>query len=371
MDKEGRGKLKLYIGAAPGVGKSYRMLQDANELRKEGKDIVIGLIETHNRAETKKQIGVLETVPLLELNYKGKVFYEVNIPGILKRAPDIVIIDELAHSNIAGSKNRKRYMDVEEILAAGIDVYSAVNIQHLESVHDIVANITGVKVNERLPDLFINKANEIQLIDISPPELRKRLQDGKVYDSPKIQQSLQNFFTEENLYALRELALREVADDVDGKIEENNGHLYQGPIGLQEKILVCVQYSQTAEKLIRRGWRMANRLKAKLYVLHVTDSKEQDMPQWKQEKITAWRELALQFGAEFLLKNKRMQKPAHIIVEAANEHFITQILLGQSARTRWEEIKKGSIVNEIMRQTTNIDIHIVADSKPIRKDKSQ
>lgn len=371
MEKEGRGKLKLYIGAAPGVGKSYRMLQDANELRKEGKDIVIGLIETHNRAETKKQIGVLETVPLLELNYKGKVFYEVNIPGILKRAPDIVIIDELAHSNIAGSKNRKRYMDVEEILAAGIDVYSAVNIQHLESVHDIVANITGVKINERLPDLFINKANEIQLIDISPPELRKRLQDGKVYDSPKIQQSLQNFFTEENLYALRELALREVADDVDGKIEENNGHLYQGPIGLQEKILVCVQYSQTAEKLIRRGWRMANRLKAKLYVLHVTDSKEQDMPQWKQEKITAWRELALQFGAEFLLKNKRMQKPAHIIVEAANEHFITQILLGQSARTRWEEIKKGSIVNEIMRQTTNIDIHIVADSKPIRKDKSQ
>jgi len=371
MEKERRGKLKLYIGAAPGVGKSYRMLQDANELRNEGKDIVIGLIETHNRTDTEKQIGQLEKVPLLELMYKGKKFYEVNIPEILRRAPDTVIIDELAHSNISGSKNLKRYMDVEEILAAGINVYSAVNIQHLESVHDIVANITGVKVKERLPDLFINKADEVQLIDISPHELRKRLQSGRVYASHKIQQSLQNFFTEENLYALRELALREMADDVDGKIEENNGHLYQGPIGLQEKILVCVQYSQTAEKLIRRGWRMANRLKAKLYVLHVTDSEEQDMPQWKKEKINAWRALSLQFGAEFLLINKKMQKPALIIVEAAQEHFITQILLGQSARTRWEEIKRGSIVNEIMRQTTNIDIHIVADSKPIRKDKNQ
>ncbi len=368
INKQSRGKLKLYIGAAPGVGKTYRMLQDANELRNEGKDIVIGLVETHNRMETGNQIGKLERVPLLEITYKGKKFFEVNVPAIIARKPEIVIIDELAHSNIYGSVNPKRYLDVEEIVAAGIDVYTAVNIQHLESVHDIVENFTGVKVKERLPDLFLDKADEIQLIDITPIELRKRLKEGKIYANHKIQQSLSNFFTEANLYALRELALREVADDVDEKIEENNGHLYQGPIGLHEKILVCVQYSETAEKLIRRGWRMANRLKAKLYVLHVTDTEVLEMPQWKREKIRVWEELSIQFDAQFILQKKGKKKPAQVIVETAKSYFITQILLGQSARTRWEEIKRGSIVNDIMRQTTNIDIHIVADSKPIRKE---
>ena len=258
-------------------------------------------------------------------------------------------------------------MDVEEILSAGIDVMSAVNIQHLESVHDIVENITGIKVRERLPDTFVDKAHEIQLIDVTPITLRKRLSEGKIYATEKIKQSLTNFFTEGNLSALRELALREVADDVDEKIEQSNGHSFTGPIGLHEKILVCVQFSQTAEKLIRRGWRMANRLKAELYVLNVVDQDPLDMTDQMKQKIDYWRELCKQFNATFLLEQKGRRKPSKVIVEVAKRNFITEILLGQSARTRWEEIKRGSIVNEIMRETTNIDIHIVADSKPIKE----
>jgi len=258
-------------------------------------------------------------------------------------------------------------MDVEEILSAGIDVMTAVNIQHLESVHDIVENITGIKVRERLPDTFVDKAHEVQLIDVTPITLRKRLSEGKIYAREKIMQSLTHFFTEGNLSALRELALREVADDVDEKIEQLNGHSYIGPIGLHEKILVCVQYSQTAEKLIRKGLRMASRLKAELYVLNVVNQDPNNMTALMKQKIDYWRELCEQFNATFLLEQKGKSKPSKVIVEVAKRHFITQILLGQSARTRWEEIKKGSIVNEIMRGTTNIDIHIVADSKPIKE----
>jgi len=367
IQDESRGKLKLYIGAAPGVGKTYKMLQDAHDLVLEGVDVVIGLIETHGRNETEKQIKNLEHVPLKEITYKNKTFYELNVERILERKPDIVLVDELAHTNITGSKNSKRYMDVEEILSAGIDVMSAVNIQHLESVHDIVENITGIKVRERLPDTFVDKAHEIQLIDVTPITLRKRLSEGKIYATEKIKQSLTNFFTEGNLSALRELALREVADDVDEKIEQSNGHSFTGPIGLHEKILVCVQFSQTAEKLIRRGWRMAHRLKTELYVLNVVDQDPLDMTDQMKQKIDYWRELCKQFNATFLLEQKGRRTPSKVIVEVAKRNFITEILLGQSARTRWEEIKRGSIVNEIMRETTNIDIHIVADSKPIKE----
>lgn len=191
--QQNRGKLKLYVGAAPGVGKSYKMLFDAQEMKKENIDIVIGLIETHGRKETEEAIADLERIPLKEINYKGKVFYELDVEGIIKRAPQVVVVDELAHSNIPGLKHKKRYMDVEELLDAGISVLSAFNIQHLESVHDIVEQITNVKVRERIPDFILQKANEIQLVDVTPEVLRKRLTDGKIYKEEKIQQSLQNF----------------------------------------------------------------------------------------------------------------------------------------------------------------------------------
>ncbi|HWO97268.1 MAG TPA: KdpD-like non-kinase potassium sensor [Bacillus sp. (in: firmicutes)] len=363
IEESRRGKLKLYIGAAPGVGKSYKMLQDAYDLRNEGKDVVIGLIETHGRRETEELIRDLEVVPLKEIEYKGKIFFELNVEEIMKRRPRFVVIDELAHTNIPGSKHNKRYMDVEEILEAGIHVMSAVNIQHVESVHDIVQNISKVAVRERVPDTFIQRANEIQLIDVSPETLRKRLADGKIYAREKIEQSLNNFFTISNLSALRELALREIADDVDEKIEKSLGLLPEGPYGIHEKILVCVHYGPTAEKLIRRGWRMATRLKAELYILNVTAENPETFTEEKKQKIEQWQQLAEQFEATFLLEEQNSRKPAKVIIDVAKKYYITQILLGQSARTRWEEICKGSIVNEIMRETSNIDIHIVADRR--------
>ncbi|ENJ6135505.1 KdpD-like non-kinase potassium sensor [Bacillus cereus group sp. MYBK104-1] len=357
--QQNRGKLKLYVGAAPGVGKSYKMLYDAREMKKDGIDIVIGLIETHGRKETEEAIADLEKVPLKEIQYKGKVFYELDVEGIIKRAPQVVVVDELAHSNVPGSKNKKRYMDVQELIDAGISVLSAFNIQHLESVHDIVAQITNVKVRERIPDFILQKANEIQLVDATPEVLRKRLIDGKIYKEEKIQQSLKNFFTLNNLGALRELSLREVADDMDEKISQT----VIEPIGVKEKILVCVQYSSTAGKLIRRGWRMADRLNAELYVLNVERENIDSLSASKKQTIEDWKALTNQFDARFVLEESKGRKPADVIIEVAKRLQVTQILLGQSARTRWEEIRKGSIVNEIMRQTKHIDIHIVADQR--------
>ncbi|MDP4083990.1 MAG: KdpD-like non-kinase potassium sensor [Bacillota bacterium] len=361
--QSGKGKLKLYIGSAPGVGKTYKMLQDAMDLRKEGKDIVIGLIETHGRIETEVQIKDLEQVPLKTIEYKDRSFYELNVEAIIKRNPEYVIVDELAHTNIPGSSNNKRYMDVEEILEAGINVLSAVNIQHFESVNDIVQQITGVKVRERIPDTFIQKAGEVQLIDITPETLRKRLLEGKIYSKEKIEQSLNHFFTLSNLSALRELSLREVANDVDEKIEQITSDIVNGPIGVHEKILVCVQYGPTAEKLIRRGWRMSNRLKADLFILNVTKENTNTFNESKKQIIKQWRLLAEQFNAKFILIENTNRKPAYYIINTAIKNNITQIVLGQSARSRWEEIRKGSIVNMIMRETSNIDIHIVADGR--------
>ncbi len=352
-----KGKLKLYTGAAPGVGKTFKMLQDAHDLKKDGVDVVIGLIETHNRKETEEQIKDLEQIPLKRIKYKGKNFFEVDAEAIIKRAPDVVLIDELAHTNIKGSKNKKRYMDVEDILNAGINVYSAMNIQHLESMHDIVQQITKVFVRERVPDFILHEAEEIQLVDITPEMLQKRLKEGKIYHPEKVERSLNNFFTVTNLGALRELALREVADDVDEKIvsSEANGNALR----IKERILVCVQYADSGEKLIRRGARMASRLDADLYVLNVkTRNSLADQSQHTQN----WETLSKQFEGTFLIEQAMDKKPADIIIEVAKSKHITQILLGQSARTRWEEITKGSIVNAIMRQTNGIDIHIVADS---------
>ncbi|WP_042352340.1 KdpD-like non-kinase potassium sensor [Bacillus massiliigorillae] len=357
-----KGKLKIYIGAAPGVGKTFKMLQDAHEARLEGKDIVIGYIESHGRKETEAQVQDLECVPLAEITYKNRHFTEVNVPAILKRNPEIVLIDELAHTNIPGSKWRKRFQDVEELLEAGITVWCAVNIQHIASVNDIVKQITGVAVRERVPDFFIQKADELQVIDASPETLQKRLLEGKIYKSDKIEQSLQNFFTINNLSALRELLLREAANEVDEKIESNDNDI-DGPIGVYDRILVCVQYGPTAERLIRRGARVAKRLKAELYILNISSESEGSYSEEKKQKIKLWKELAAECNAHFIIEEKGKKKPANIIVEVAKKKRITQIVMGQSARTRWEEITKGSIVNIIMRHLRNTDIMIVSDGR--------
>ncbi|MBH0172566.1 universal stress protein [Fictibacillus sp. 23RED33] len=359
-----KGKLKLFVGAAPGVGKSYRILLEAHDLKKQGVDIVIGLIETHGRKETAERIKDLEIIPKKTIEYKDKKLEELNIEKIIERRPDVVIIDELAHTNVPGSKNKKRYMDVEEILDAGINVVSAVNIQHIESVHDIVQHITGVAVRERIPDRILDIAHEVILIDVTPEMLRQRLIEGKIYAQEKIDQALNNFFTKNNLGALRELSLREIADDVDEKLLKSDiVFTDSGPTGVAEKILVCVQYGPSAEKLIRRGWRIANRLNAELYVLNVLIDHRGNISQEQRKRIRGWKKLAVEFNAKFILERSRQRKIPQVITDVAKEHHITQIILGQSARTRWEEITKGSIVNSIMRNSKNIDIHIVSEEQ--------
>jgi two-component system sensor histidine kinase KdpD len=365
--RENRGYFKIFIGAAPGVGKTYTMLREGNELLKKGANIVIGLVETHGRKETQEQIGDLPVLPLKAYEYKGRVLYEMDLDAILRLRPEYVIVDELAHTNVPGSKNRKRYEDIMELLEAGIHVISAMNVQHLESLNDTVEQLTGVKVRERVPDWILTEANEVQLIDTPPEKLRDRLKSGLIYRPEKIEQSLKNFFRLGNLNALRELALREVADDVDERLEHyKQEHGLENMKGANEKILVCVHYRPNAERLIRRGWRIASRLKCDLLILNVPSKPVQEFDEATRKKLRAIEELARDLGAEFYIEALGGRKAADVIIDFANRHGITQIVLGQSARSRWEEITKGSIINRIMKNTRFVDVLIVADGREDR-----
>lgn len=354
------GRLKIYIGAAPGVGKTYQMLRDANELKGNNVDIIIGIVETYGRKGTVEQIGDLEILPLKEINYKGVKLTELDIDGIIRRKPNTVIIDELAHNNAPTSKNLKRYEDVLEILENGINVLTAVNIQHIESLNDHVNRMTGIKVRETVPDKLLDRADEIEVIDISPDALRDRIKNGKVYATDKIETSLNNFFRLGNLTALRELALREVANEVDERLTiYKNEKSVDGLIGAQEKILVCINLNFNAEYLIRRGYRIAKMLKAELYVLYVNSGEkhtEKDL-----EKIYEISVLCNKFEAQF--KVEKSKAPSLFIVEFAKDFNITQIIIGQSARTRLHEIIRGSIVRKIMQNTKYVDVLVVADPR--------
>ncbi|KEO81382.1 KdpD-like non-kinase potassium sensor [Tumebacillus flagellatus] len=362
IKREHRGYFKIFIGAAPGVGKTYTMLRECNDLLQQGLDVVIGLIETHGRRGTEAQIGALPVLPMRQISYKGRAFAEMDLEGILQRRPAYVIIDELAHTNVPGSKNQKRYEDVLEILEAGIHVMSAMNIQHLESLNDTVEQLTGVKVRERVPDWILTEANEVQLIDTPPEKLRERLKQGLIYKPEKVEQSLKNFFRTGNLNALRELALRELADDVDERLEHYKWeHGIEGMVGASEKILVCVHYGQNAERLIRRGWRIASRLKCELYILNVPTKPVHEFDEATRKKLREIEQLAKDLGAEFHIEALGGRKPADAIIQFVERTGITQIVLGQSARSRWEEIVKGSIINKILSETRFVDVLIVAD----------
>jgi len=359
-----RGRLKIYIGAAAGVGKTVAMLREAHELKKRGIDIVIGVIETHKRQETAEYVAGLEAVPLVNVTYRDVLMNEMDAQGIINRQPKVVLIDELAHTNVPGSKNAKRYQDVGDILAAGIDVISAINIQHIESLNDIVEDVTKVKIRETVPDSFIAKANELVMIDITPETLRARLKSGKIYADHKIEQALNSFFRKENLQALRELALREVAEDIEQ--DKRNRRAKNKNTEIRESVLVCVQPRTADDRLIRRGFKIARRLNASFYVLHVIDGQRYSMA--KSQQLDLLKELAEKLGAAFAVErvpSKRQVKSA--MLNYISEKGITRLVIGQSARTRWEEIKHGSIVNELLRKTSGIDILIVAD--PYRKDR--
>ncbi|PTQ52286.1 MAG: Osmosensitive K+ channel histidine kinase KdpD [Hydrogenibacillus schlegelii] len=364
IERSKRGYFKLYIGAAPGVGKTYTMLREANDMLAEGVDIVVGVVETHGRKATAEQIGALPVLPLKPIEYKGRTFYELDVEGVIKRRPQFVIVDELAHTNVPGSKNKKRYEDVLEILDAGISVLSTMNIQHLESLHDIVEDLTGVKVRERVPDWILDVANEVQLVDLPPEKLLERLKAGKIYRPEKIPQALEHFFRPTNLIALRELALRELADDVDERLEE-----YREDDGAEEvagaspKILVLVSDGGNAERLIRRGWRIAQRMKAELFILHVPTKPADRLSEAERKKLREIEALAKILGGKFFIRAAGGRPVIDVIVEFIKENAITQVVLGQTGMSRWQEILRGSLANRIMERTRFVDVLIVGNGQ--------
>lgn len=349
-----KGKHKIFIGMAPGVGKTYKMLEEGHSLKQEGIDVVIGLLETHGRKETSEKSLGLEIVPRKQIIHSGVLLEEMDTDAIIQRCPQMVLVDELAHTNVPGSLREKRYQDVEVILNAGIDVYSTVNIQHQESLNDLVARITGVVVRERVPDRVIESADELVVVDVTPETLQERLRDGKIYAPAKIEQSLQNFFKRGNLIALRELALREIADNVeaDGIGASPSGQF----CNIHERVLVCISTNPSSAQLLRRGARIADYMKAPLYVLFVATS-DRFLSKTEALHVENCERLCKEFEGEFL----RMTH--HDVIQAiatvANERRVTQIVLGKTQKPRWELWIKGSLVDQLMRSLHNIDLHII------------
>ncbi|MBL1208352.1 universal stress protein [Geminocystis sp. GBBB08] len=356
MNKK-RGRHKIFIGMAPGVGKTYKMLQDAKSLKQQGIDVVIGLLETHNRQETLLQAKGLEVIPRKSISQTNPTLTEMDTKAIVDRHPQLVLIDELAHTNIPNSRYPKRYQDVEEILNAGIDVYSTVNIQHLESLNDLVAKITGVVVRERIPDRILEEADQVVVIDVTPETLEERLLAGKIYASNKIEQSLRNFFQRKNLIALRELALREVADTVEEEGEESLSPAQS--YSIQERVLVCVSTYPNSLRLLRRGARLANYMNAPLFVLFVQNP-DHFLSKAEALHIETCEQLCQDFGGNFLVI-KSYNVP-NTITEVAEKEKITQIVIGESQQSRWKQFLKGSFTQKLIKLIwkKQIDLHIIA-----------
>lgn len=355
-----RGKHRVYIGAAPGVGKTYTMLSDAHEARSEGMDLVVGCLDTHGRPETEKMVGDLEMIPLRRGTLKGKEVGELDVAAIIAREPDVVLVDELAHTNADDSSHSKRYEDVRQILDAGITVWSTLNIQHVESLNDTVRQITGVKVRETIPDQVLRDADEIRLIDLTPESLIDRLKQGKIYPLETVANALHNFFRKGNITALREMALRAVADDTDERLEDYmDNHDIVGPWPTQDRILVALTPSPNGSRLIRRGYRRARRLKALLTVVTVLPNGIHGLDPKDGQRLEDHMALARKLGANVVeLKDSNVPRA---LVTYAKEHHVTEIIMGESRRSRWEEIVRGSVINEVLRLSNSIDILVLGE----------
>ena len=355
-----RGKHKIFIGMAPGVGKTYRMLEEGHALKHLGIDVVVGLLETHGRKETVEKAEGLEILPRKQFHRDELTLTDMDTDAILKRSPQLVLIDELAHTNVPGSPREKRYEDVEIVLAAGIDVHSTMNVQHLESLNDLVARITGVVVRERVPDRILDEASEILVIDVTPETLQERLLEGKIYAPQKIQESLDNFFQRRNLIALRELALREVADNVEGNAIATtpNGQ----SCNIHERVLVCVSTYPNSVQLLRRGARLANYMNAPLYSLFVANP-ERFLTKEESLHIYTCEKLCKEFEGTFLRATNG--NVADAIAEVAEKYRITQIVIGESQRSRWQMFLKGSLTQKLVRLLKNIDLHIISSEKMV------
>ncbi|MBS6006309.1 MAG: universal stress protein [Clostridium baratii] len=356
---EEKGKLKIFLGYAPGVGKTYTMLNEANRRYNRGEDVVIGYFESHGRLDTINQIKSLPELPLKEIHYNSITFKELNVPLIIDRRPKLVLVDELAHTNAPGSKNKKRYEDVIEILNSGINVYATVNIQHLESLNDVINQITGVTINETIPDSIIATA-EVVVIDIPPDSLRKRLKRGNVYKNDLIQRALKNFFRIGNLNALRELTLRQIADEVDCTLNEykENHNIYDN-WHTAEKVMVSISSNPKSKRLIRFGARIAKKYKCPLYVVYV-DCTHSIYPKDTPEILKSLNEnidLAKKFDA--IVINLKGKSISNELIKFSKEKNITKLIIGHSKRTKLQKFFRGSTVNKLLEGSKNIEIIVV------------
>lgn len=354
------GKLKIFVGAAPGVGKTYEMLQSAHARRKSGTDVVVGFVETHGRAETEALVRGLEVVPRKRLEYRGQIVEEMDLDAVIARRPKIALVDELAHTNAAGSRHPKRYLDVEELLSHGIDVYTSVNIQHIESLNDVVAQITHVRVRETVPDSIFDRADAIELIDLTPDDLIQRLREGKVYVPKQAERALEHYFSPGNLTALRELALRRTAERVDEQLLTHmQANAIAGPWAAGERILVCVSEDPRAAGLVRYTKRLADRLHAPFTAISIETRRSLQLSDQERDRLADTLRLAESLGGEALTIPAVGRRIADDVINFAQGNNVTQIVIGKSTRSRWFEMARGSVVHDLVRRAGNISVHVI------------
>ncbi|MBV9582001.1 MAG: universal stress protein [Chloroflexi bacterium] len=355
-----RGRHRVYLGIAPGVGKTYTALEELLRRKQRGTDAVIGFIENHGRPKTAELAASLEQVPRKQITYRGVVVEEMDTDAVIERHPAVALVDELAHTNAPGSRHEKRWHDVEDLLAAGVTVISTVNIQHLESLADIVENITGVHVRERIPDQVIDHADEVELIDMAPHALRQRMRHGNVYPPERAERALDSFFREGNLIALRDMALRKMAQVCEQDLEDYmHEHQIDASWSAGERVMVCVDAAPQSQNLIRRGWRMANRYRSELLAVFI------ETPRWASAAPEHKRALEdnLRFAEDLGAEPIRIQASdvAGALVQLAHEKNVGSIIIGHSRHGRLHEVLRGSVVQNLLRLSGDVDVHVVAD----------
>lgn len=355
------GKLRIFVGAAPGVGKTYTMLESARARKKDGYDVVVGAVETHGRKETEALLDGFEVVPRRRIEYRNQRLEEMDLDAIIARHPQIVLVDELAHTNAPGSRHPKRYLDAEELLQRGINVYSTVNIQHIESLNDVVAQITGVRVRETVPDSIFDQADAVELVDLTPEDLIQRLKEGKVYIPEQAERALEHFFSPANLTALRELALRRTAERVDEQLlTEMQARAIPGPWAAGERILVCISEDPRAAGLVRYTKRLADRLHAPWTAIYIESRRSLQLDEEQRDRIADTLRLAQALGGEPITLPGGDRRIADDVIAYAQENNVTQIIIGKSRRSRWFEIVHGSIVRDLVRRSGNISVHVIS-----------
>ena len=360
-EQGGAGRLKIFVGAAPGVGKTYEMLQSAHARLKAGVDVVVGIVETHGRAETEALLRGLEVIPRKRIEYKGQFIEEMDLDAVIARHPQLVIVDELAHTNAPGGRHPKRYLDVEELLSRGIDVYTAVNIQHIESLNDVVAQITHVRVRETVPDSVFDRADAIELIDLTPDDLIQRLKEGKVYVPRQAERALEHYFSPGNLTALRELALRRTAERVDEQLLTHmQANAIAGPWAAGERVLVCVSDDTRAPGLVRYTKRVADRLHAPWTAISIETRRSLQLSDEERDRLADTLRLAEALGGEALTIPGVERRIADDIIKFAQGNNVTQIIIGKSSRSRLFEIVRGSVVHDLVRRAGNITVNVIA-----------